>query len=137
MSELDQAKPKAKTKATPPLSGSRVASAQALAALGGKALSGQQQAVFDLVLLCKRRGVPNMTGGEIEQAFMDIHGQRVRSCSISGRLNALVASGRLVRLDIRECRVTKGRAGPVAVPDGQAAALPGNESFTDISGVVS
>lgn len=99
-------------------------SAQALHGLGEHRLNKLQQEIYDIVLAHSRKGVADMTGAEIREAWEVLHASaRLDKSSVSARLNALVKLGRLARRpDSRECRawrpegVKASTAYPVFVP---------------------
>lgn len=98
-------------------------SVQARLALGEVAMNKLQREIFDVVLAYRRRGVADMTGAEIRDAWEVVHAPaRLDKGNVSARLAELVKLGRLVRSqDIRACRayrpegVKPSMARPVSV----------------------
>ncbi|ABM37569.1 hypothetical protein [Polaromonas naphthalenivorans] len=85
-------------------------SAQALIDLGEVVLNKLQGEIFDLVLAHRRRGIADMTGAEIRDAWEVVHAPaRLEKGTVSGRVRELITMGRLVRSpNKRECRGVKG-----------------------------
>ena len=89
-------------------------SAQALADIGMRALTGELQKIHDIVTAAARHGIPDMSGREIQAQYERIHGKRIDSGTVSARVAGLVAAKRLERCRIaRPCNVTGKDIHPV------------------------
>ena len=96
-------------------------SAQALAALGNGGKKRQLDDIHDICLAAQRNGADDLSGKEIQQRYELLHGKRIESSTVAGRVNDLVAVKRLERLTfVRSCSVTGRDIHPVRVPATQA-----------------
>lgn len=96
-------------------------SAQAFAAVGLKTLKHEQDRVHDICLSAQRNGYADLSGREIQVRYELQYGKRIDAGSVSARISALIAAGRLERLpDVRVCSVTGRDVHPVRVPISQA-----------------
>lgn len=100
-------------------------SAQALDAMGLRAMAGQRRRVFDIVVIAQRGGARDLSLREIQARYERVHGQRIDVGTVSARVNNLVAAGWLHRRgDIRACGITGREVHPVFVPEKQARLCP-------------
>ena len=82
-------------------------SAQALAAIGNKALAASCTRLLDICIAGQRNGAVDFSSREIQSLYEAQFSQRIEAGTISARVNELVASKRLVRsLVSRPCVVT-------------------------------
>ena len=79
---------------------------QPLNPLSLQALNKLQQEIFDVLQAYRNKGVANMTGAEIRDAWEVVHAPaRLDKGTVSARLAELVKLGRVARSpDIRACR---------------------------------
>ena len=100
-------------------------SAQALDAIGLRAMAGQRRKIFDVVVAAQRSGAVDLSLREIQQRFELREGKRIDVSTVSARVNNLVAAGWLHRRsDIRPCRVTGHGVHPVYVLPQQERLCP-------------
>lgn len=92
---------------------SKPTSAQALNALTNNHIKQLQDLIADIVVAAARNGIDDLSGREIQQRFELIHGKRIETGSVSSRVNALMAAGRLEHGPERPCRVTGRNILPV------------------------
>lgn len=96
-------------------------SARALERHGMKARANKLQRIHDIVRGAQLRGAPDMTGGEIVEAYERTHGERIDPGRVAARVAELITAGRLERRAVaRVCSVTGYEAKPVFVPLQQA-----------------
>ena len=83
------------------------ASRQALAAISLPDRKTKADLIEDVVADAMRAGRPNVSMREVQARLLAAYGLRVDMSTISGRVNELVAAGRLVRSKTtRPCTVT-------------------------------
>lgn len=83
------------------------ASRQALASISLPARKTKADLIDDVVADAMRAGCPNVSMREVQARLLASHGLRLDLSTISGRVNELVAAGRLLRSKTtRPCTVT-------------------------------
>lgn len=83
------------------------ASRQALASISLPARKTKADLIDDVVADAMRDGCPNVSMREVQARLLASHGLRLDLSTISGRVNELVAAGRLLRSKTtRPCTVT-------------------------------
>lgn len=83
------------------------ASRQALASISLPARKTKADLIDDVVADAMRAGCPNVSMREVQARLLAAHGLRLDLSTISGRVNELVAAGRLLRSKTtRPCTVT-------------------------------
>ena len=83
------------------------ASRQALASISLPARKTKADLIDDVVADAMRAGCPNVSMREVQTRLLASHGLRLDLSTISGRVNELVAAGRLLRSKTtRPCTVT-------------------------------
>ena len=88
-------------------------SAQAMDALGNKAVGKRDGEVFNIVLAANRNKIADLSGREIQQRYEFELGKRIDTSTISGCISRLVAAKRLERTEPRACIVTGFNIVPV------------------------
>jgi hypothetical protein len=90
----------------------------------------KKQTLLDLVENVVRqayaRGVPNMSGKEIQDELQRMHGRFIEMSTLSGRIKSLIDMDRLTRDAVytRPCRITGETISPVSAPPVQER-IPG------------
>lgn len=101
--------------APPPAFRATDTSAQALDAVGLRAMAGQRRKIFDIVVAAQRRGGRDMSMREIQRVYEANECRRIDIGTVSARVNNLIAAGWLHRsVDIsRPCSITGITVHPV------------------------
>lgn len=87
----------------------------------GEQKTTQEDRIFDVIEAhCKRTG-HDASLNEIKRLYRATHGKDIELSTTSARVNALVSSGRIQRLEsTRQCAITKKNIHPVRLPVKQA-----------------
>jgi hypothetical protein len=96
-------------------------SAQSLAAIRLPDIKQLQDKIHDICVAAQRNGFDDLSGKEIQARFELLYGRRIEASTVSSRVNNLVTSGRLERVQqVRPCAITGRDIHPVRVPLKQA-----------------
>ena len=84
-------------------------------------LKTQSDRIYDVVAAHCARSGRDASLNEIKRLYRATHGKDIELSTTSARVNALVAAGRLERLETtRQCSITKKNIHPVRLPIKQA-----------------
>jgi hypothetical protein len=103
----------------------QISSSESFKQLSPKKLAAKMAEILDVVSMCHRAGLPDLSLSEIQQAYERHHQRRIDLNRVSARVYDLVRAERLVRLtETRACRVTGRNVLPVYVKPLQST-IPG------------
>lgn len=89
--------------------------------LGNSKIKTQSDRIFDVIESHCKRTNRDASLNEIKKLYRATHHQDIELSTVSARVNALVSSGRIQRLEsTRHCAITKKSIHPVRLPVKQA-----------------
>ena len=108
-----------------PAAGAVHTSAQALDAMGLRAMARSNRAIFDICVGAQRNGARDLSLREIQQRYERLYSKRIDVSSVSARVHSLIEAGWLHRrADPRACSITGRSVLPVFAPEKQARLCP-------------